>query len=265
MRIIFTISFVGEIAVEKIKGIDGLIEVIKESTKSTEISKERVAKGIMWNIEGEKKFIKDINQKNKDIEMQLQIELSKPPTPPPQPVLQAKAKPKTENTYNYIRGDYDGWGKLLVELPKPKPVPVEPNQVEKYDLMISYCHAQRDICHRLYDSLVRDQFKVWIDKENMYGSTLKSMAEAIEYSDIILMCMSSKYKESNACQSEAKYAWKRKTKIIPIKVEEKYDPTGWLGLLCSDVTYIDFIKLGFDKAYKTLLKEIQMIKNSNRK
>ncbi|CAF2965236.1 unnamed protein product [Rotaria sp. Silwood2] len=265
MRIIFTISFVGEHAIEKIKEIDQLMENIVKATTSTEISKERAANGIMWNIENEQKFIeKTIKEENKKKEVKPQ--LIRPSTPPP--LLQAKISKditKLEDAYKYIPGDYQGWDNLLSQPSKSKPAPKEPNKPEIFDLMISYCHAQRDICHRLYDCLVNDQFHVWIDKENMYGSVLESMAEAIESSDVILMCMSTKYKESNACKLEAKYAWKRKKKTIPIKVEEKYDPIGWLGILCSDDSYIDFMKLGFDKAYKELLKEIRMIQNSDRK
>ncbi|CAF4023334.1 unnamed protein product [Rotaria sp. Silwood1] len=125
-----------------------------------------------------------------------------------------------------IPSDYQGWDNLLSQPLKPKLAPEKTNKPETFDLMISYCHAQRDICHRLYDYLMNDQFHVWIDKENMYGSVLESMAEVIERSDVVLMCMSTKYKESNACKLEATYVWKRKKKAIPIKVEEKYEPTG---------------------------------------
>ncbi|CAF4540672.1 unnamed protein product [Rotaria socialis] len=264
MRIIFTVSCVGEIATEKIKEDDKLLKTIQKNTASTEISKERVANGIMWNIENERKFMENAIDKQERAK-EIRTQLSRPSTPPQlTPAKIMKIGPKTAPIYNYIRGDYQEWEKLCPPS-KPEPVPEESKEPEPFDLMISYCHAQRDICHRLYDCLVKDNYSVWIDKENMYGSVLESMAEAIERSNIVLMCISNKYKESNACQLEAKYAWKRKKKTIPVKVEEKYDPMGWLGLLCSDDTYIDFIKLGFDKAYKELLKEIQKIKNSDRK
>ncbi|CAF1458192.1 unnamed protein product, partial [Didymodactylos carnosus] len=138
---------------------------------------------------------------------------------------------------------------------QPKPKPIETLKSETFDLMISYCHAQNEICHKMYDRYKLDKFHVWIDKENMYGLVLESMAEVIERSDIVVVCMSSKYKESNACHLEAAYTWKQKCKMIPVKVEEKYDPTGWLALLLGgDKQSIDFIKLGFDKAYTELLK-----------
>ncbi|CAF4634849.1 unnamed protein product [Rotaria sp. Silwood1] len=199
MRIIFMISFVGERAIEKIKEIDQLMENIVKATTLTEISKERTAKRMMWNLENEQKFIEQtIAEENNKQEMKTEL----------------------------IPSDYQGWDNLLSQPLKPKLAPEKTNKPETFDLMISYCHAQRDICHRLYDYLMNDQFHVWIDKENMYGSVLESMAEVIERSDVVLMCMSTKYKESNACKLEATYVWKRKKKAIPIKVEEKYEPTG---------------------------------------
>ncbi|CAF1565221.1 unnamed protein product, partial [Rotaria sordida] len=58
---------------------------------------------------------------------------------------------------------------------------------KKYDIMISYSHSNKDLCHQIYQNLINLKYIIWLDFENMYGSTLQSMAEAIESSDIILI------------------------------------------------------------------------------
>lgn len=55
------------------------------------------------------------------------------------------------------------------------------------------------------------------------------MADAVEKSAIVLLCMSRKYKESPNCRTEAEYAYKLEKTLIPLKVEKSYEPDGWLG------------------------------------
>ena len=67
---------------------------------------------------------------------------------------------------------------------------------EKYDLMISYSHSNKDLCHQIHQNLIQLKYRVWIDLENMFGSTFQSMAQGIEASEMILICMSNSYKQS---------------------------------------------------------------------
>jgi hypothetical protein len=50
---------------------------------------------------------------------------------------------------------------------------------EKYDLMISYAWADMDLAHRIFHHL-RDRlgYKIWIDQEQMHGSTIEAMVSA---------------------------------------------------------------------------------------
>ncbi|CAF3660242.1 unnamed protein product [Rotaria sp. Silwood1] len=99
MRIIFMISFVGERAIEKIKEIDQLMENIVKATTLTEISKERTAKRMMWNLENEQKFIEQtIAEENNKQEMKTELVRSSTPSPLPQPKI-SKDTIKTEDAY----------------------------------------------------------------------------------------------------------------------------------------------------------------------
>lgn len=45
------------------------------------------------------------------------------------------------------------------------------------------------------------EYQVWMDVDNMKGSTLEAMADAIEKSAVVLICMSQRYKESTNCRT----------------------------------------------------------------
>jgi hypothetical protein len=51
---------------------------------------------------------------------------------------------------------------------------------KKYDVMISYSHDDRQLCHKIADHLISDGYNVWIDKNNMTGSTPVAIADGIE-------------------------------------------------------------------------------------
>jgi hypothetical protein len=130
---------------------------------------------------------------------------------------------------------------------------------EQYDMMISYCWAQKELCHRINDRLEKEGYSVWLDRDEMRGSIVESMAEAVENSRCVLICMSSDYKSSTNCQAEAEYAYNRKSKMIPLMVEKEYKPDGWLGFMAGSKLYVDFADKEdeeFDKAFELLIAEI---------
>ncbi|CAF1021033.1 unnamed protein product [Didymodactylos carnosus] len=55
--------------------------------------------------------------------------------------------------------------------------------LDHYNVMISYCHANRKICHHLADRLIDLGFHVWIDRDKMSGDLYSAMADAIDTSD----------------------------------------------------------------------------------
>ncbi|CAF1504734.1 unnamed protein product [Didymodactylos carnosus] len=126
----------------------------------------------------------------------------------------------------------------------------------KFDVMISYSHSDKDLCYEIRERLVKDNFQVWLDRDNLYGSTMQAMADAIEHSEVVLICMSDAYKQSVYCQSEAHYAFERRRRLIPLVMKQKYRPDGWLGFVVSGKIYVDFPKMGIDLAYEKLKAEI---------
>ena len=67
--------------------------------------------------------------------------------------------------------------------------------------MISYQWDCQEIILRVKDELRSAGFNVWIDVEKIEGSTLQSMASAVENCAVFVMAVSRKYFESPNCRS----------------------------------------------------------------
>ncbi|CAF4799954.1 unnamed protein product, partial [Rotaria sp. Silwood2] len=131
--------------------------------------------------------------------------------------------------------------------------------------MISYSWADMDLAHRIFKHLTEKLgYKIWLDQEQMHGSTIQAMANAVEGAEFILMCMSETYKRSANCQSEAEYAFNRKKHIVPIKMKKDYVADGWLGFILGTRMYIDFGTYEFDKAIQLLDNEIRLQKKKRK-
>ena len=103
-----------------------------------------------------------------------------------------------------------------------------PNLVTRY-IMISYNTGSRELCLKIKGELEKLGYKIWIDVEQISGSSLEAMANALENSFCVLMCMTEKYKQSVNCRAEAEYAFTLNKPIIPLIMQKDYKPDGWLG------------------------------------
>ena len=67
--------------------------------------------------------------------------------------------------------------------------------------MISYQWDSQATVLQVRDKLTSAGFAVWIDVEAMKGSTLESMASAVENCTVFVMAVSRKYLESPNCRA----------------------------------------------------------------
>ena len=68
-------------------------------------------------------------------------------------------------------------------------------------IMISYQWDCQDTIIQVKEKLRSVGFNVWIDVEEMTGSTLETMASAVEHCTFFLMAISRKYFESPNCRA----------------------------------------------------------------
>ena len=61
--------------------------------------------------------------------------------------------------------------------------------------------------------------------------------------------------------AEADYSFKRHKRIVPLLLQQGYDPDGWLGLILGSKLYFDFSPAKkFEDSIEALIKEL---KNNN--
>ena len=85
------------------------------------------------------------------------------------------------------------------------------------------------------------------------------MAQAIEKSICVLVCVTEKYKESNFCRLEAEYLTQKNKPFIPILMEKGYRAAGWLGIILGSKIFVDFTKLEFSNAMNELNRNLDLI------
>ncbi|CAF1364991.1 unnamed protein product [Didymodactylos carnosus] len=135
----------------------------------------------------------------------------------------------------------------------------ETNDVMMFDIMISYSHKDKVLCKQLYEELARAGYRVWIDFDQMHGNVMDAMAQAIERSRAIIICISEEYRRSNYCRAEAHYAFQRQLRIVPVLLQKSYKPDGWLLFLIGQLLYVDFTKNEFPRAMEILVKELKAL------
>lgn len=124
-------------------------------------------------------------------------------------------------------------------------------------VMISYQWDVQKSMIQVRNELQSQGYKVWMDIDEMGGSTLESMARAVENASVVLMGVSQKYKESPNCRSEAEYAFQLHKDIIPLMMDYRYKPNGWLGFIVGSKFWIDLRdRCKLDSNLDKLIKEL---------
>ncbi|CAF1216015.1 unnamed protein product [Adineta ricciae] len=151
----------------------------------------------------------------------------------------------------------------LNRLPHRRVSPVEKTNSSKGHIMISYNRSVTAMCLKIRDRLKTLNYTVWLDVDNINGGVLASMAEAVEKSFIVLICMNEQYKQSYYCRLEAEYATELRKPCIPCLMQPRFRPYGWLGIIKGAKIHVDFATLPFEEAFAILIREIETIKQDD--
>lgn len=132
------------------------------------------------------------------------------------------------------------------------------NSSEKH-IMISYCHENKENCIKLNEILKTKGYKTWLDIENTFSSLLEGMEKAVGNASIVLLCYSDAYKRSSNCRLEAEYSLLCGKHIIPIRMQHKYRPDGWLKFLIGMKFYVDLSQCNISENDASVVKIIELI------
>ncbi|VDI56370.1 Hypothetical predicted protein [Mytilus galloprovincialis] len=125
-------------------------------------------------------------------------------------------------------------------------------------IVISYNWGHQEVVEKISESLKKENIKVWMNVDNMQGCIVDAVANAIEQADIVLVCYSSKYRNSNNCRVEARYAYQLRKTIIPLKMEKGYAADSWLSFIIGSLLYYDFSEeLTLEEKINKLIRAIQ--------
>ncbi|XP_070549523.1 uncharacterized protein [Ptychodera flava] len=114
-------------------------------------------------------------------------------------------------------------------------------------IMISYNWEHQEEVKEIKDALEERGYRIWIDLHNMKGDINKAMAEGVEKSRVILVCVTEAYKDSYNCNKEVSYADTIRKSIIPLKLEKDVKFDGWIGPVIGSKLWFDFSNFKYFK------------------
>ena len=94
-------------------------------------------------------------------------------------------------------------------------LPQSPQRPKTAHVMLSYSWAQQSVIKRIRKGLRERGYNVWIDLENVHGSTAGATTQAITDASVIVYGVSDAYKVSANCRFEANYAHSQNKAMIP--------------------------------------------------
>lgn len=126
----------------------------------------------------------------------------------------------------------------------------------EHDVILSFAHEDRQLAARISEQLISENFRVWMDEDNGFSTTIIDKCQIIDSCQYFLLCMSDSYQQNSYCRCEASYANERHYPIVPLIVTPNYRPDGWLSRIITRKFSIDFTKFEFEVAYNKLRIEI---------
>ena len=142
IKILWLCTFKSPETLNKLKQDPNLMtrvnQLLEKSQNNENGTLKKVAEGVIWKVEKEEKFLEE---------------------------QAAQAEKKKEE--NKQKAQESGKTEEEIE---------HETEQKKYDMMISYSWADMDLAHRIFKHLTETLgYKVWLDQEQMHGSTIQAM------------------------------------------------------------------------------------------
>jgi hypothetical protein len=139
-----------------------------------------------------------------------------------------------------------------------KAAQAEASQDDRH-VMLSYCWAQQEVVVKIRQALGERGLKIWLDLEQMQGSTVDAMADAVDQSSFVCYGVSREYKESANCKLEALYAHQAGVNMVPMMLSDNYKANGWVSVAISTVVSLGDVLT--DRSTRTLVAARDVVGN----
>ncbi|KAJ3334021.1 hypothetical protein HDU76_013096 [Blyttiomyces sp. JEL0837] len=131
----------------------------------------------------------------------------------------------------------------IVSIEKIVPSAPVVSESNSFDVMISYDWCEgKELAVKLKENLNLQQFRVWIDEEQMDGNMFQRMAEGVDKSLVVAPVLTVAYSKSYYCELELCYAANLKKPLKPARFMKSNEdlPNGWAKFITSPLKYYDF-------------------------
>ncbi|XP_015753419.1 PREDICTED: uncharacterized protein LOC107333165 [Acropora digitifera] len=98
-------------------------------------------------------------------------------------------------------------------------------------IYISYHLKHQKAMWELKTGFESDGIRVWMDVGEKKGSTKETIAKAVGKASYVVIAMSREYQSNPKCRLEAECAYKLGKEVLPLLMENDYEPDGWLKLI----------------------------------
>ncbi|CAF4160890.1 unnamed protein product, partial [Rotaria sordida] len=116
----------------------------------------------------------------------------------------------------------------MEKIPPPKA-----SQRQGNNVMISYCPCQYDLAQKIAEGLIAKSIPAVCPPLRMH----EMIKIATEEARVVIPLMSEAYEASNISKYVLSYVDEAGIPIVPIKAQDRYSQTGWLGVICAGALY----------------------------
>jgi serine/threonine protein kinase len=96
---------------------------------------------------------------------------------------------------------------------------------KKFNIFFSHAWKSKPFLSNIFNELVKLNYRVWYDQNEMGYNLQTSMIDGIAKSDVILVCANQNYQNSPNCMFELNEAKRQNKKIVTLIIEE--NPFSW--------------------------------------
>ncbi|ESO90661.1 hypothetical protein LOTGIDRAFT_233663 [Lottia gigantea] len=126
-------------------------------------------------------------------------------------------------------------------------------------ILINYNKEDTGMVKKIVERITAAGIEIWIDYKLGHCDLLGAISEAVAESSVVVVCLSEPFRQDPWCKGVAYKAIEHKKTFIPLCMQYKYKPEGWLEFFIpNERRYIDFSnRADFESSLQQFLQELK--------
>eukprot|EP01048_Picozoa_sp_COSAG05_P015061 COSAG05_NODE_1770_length_4114_cov_1.871113_2_plen_673_part_00 len=128
--------------------------------------------------------------------------------------------------------------------------------------MLSYQWDHQDLVTKTRKKLQAHVIQCWMDIDGGMGADIfESMAQGVQGAAVVICFMSRKYQSSDNCKLELKFARQTGVPICPVKMEQEWNASDWLGIITAGSLWTPLYSdtVDFEQNIASLVQQIKCV------